>query len=589
MGALDRVFRGRRAAFQLRPLAAIVAGLWKNGEQGVRYDASDLSTMCQDAAGVLPVYMPGQGQVDPPVGLLLDKRLGLVRGPEMLANGDFAAGPTSWTVSNADATHVAAFSGGTLRYQSDTTSPVLLLSQELPGGGQIKAGSWYEVTVVVSSWVSGGLKTDNLAGASTSGLVLASGPGTYRAVGLATTTATTFSFVRNSANVDITVDSISLRELKGNHAYQTTTTSRPTLSARYNLLNNTVWAGAVAGSPGTAPTGWAFGFNTGSIDNVVAMQDGFGIRFSVAGTRIILTQPLTAAANVTYSHTVEILETTPITAINFLAVTSPPDGVVFTYYFNGVQIASTTQITASGRLEMRMASGAGGAYYVRIGVGCSGPTTGTATLARPDVRPTNDGIGLPPYQRVVNASTYDTVGFPLYLRFDGVDDWMQTASIDFTGTPSLIFAAAARKLSDAARGTLFELSSSYSNPGSFAMEAPGITLNSFMVAHTGATTYKTLYRQLAAPVSAVVVAESNLATGYLKLSGDSAGYSRSSDTITDVGGGTYANAPLFIGRRAGSSQPAAMRLYGVFIRSGVSSPAQVSAVKKMLNQKARIY
>ena len=72
MGALERVFRGRRGG-QERPIAAIVAGLWKNGEQGVWYDPSDLSTMYQDAAGTTPCYLPGQGQVDPPVGRILDK------------------------------------------------------------------------------------------------------------------------------------------------------------------------------------------------------------------------------------------------------------------------------------------------------------------------------------------------------------------------------------------------------------------------------------------------------------------------------------------------------------------------------------
>ena len=37
------------------------------------YDPQDLTTLFQDAAGTLPVYRPGTGQVDPPVGLMLDK------------------------------------------------------------------------------------------------------------------------------------------------------------------------------------------------------------------------------------------------------------------------------------------------------------------------------------------------------------------------------------------------------------------------------------------------------------------------------------------------------------------------------------
>ena len=37
------------------------------------YDPQDLTTMYQDAQGTLPMYRPGTGLVDPPVGLMLDK------------------------------------------------------------------------------------------------------------------------------------------------------------------------------------------------------------------------------------------------------------------------------------------------------------------------------------------------------------------------------------------------------------------------------------------------------------------------------------------------------------------------------------
>ena len=40
---------------------------------GIWYDPQDLTTLYQDAQGTLPVYMPGTGQVDPPVGLMMDK------------------------------------------------------------------------------------------------------------------------------------------------------------------------------------------------------------------------------------------------------------------------------------------------------------------------------------------------------------------------------------------------------------------------------------------------------------------------------------------------------------------------------------
>jgi hypothetical protein len=47
-----------------------------------------------------------------------------------------------------------------------------------------------------------------------------------------------------------------------------------------------------------------------------------------------------------------------------------------------------------------------------------------------DLRVANESNALPPYQRVVTATDYDTTGFPAYLRFD--NDALVTNSIDFS-------------------------------------------------------------------------------------------------------------------------------------------------------------
>jgi hypothetical protein len=119
---------------------------------------------------------------------------------EKLNNGDFAGGSTSWAVSGEDATHIATFSGGTLRYQSDTTSPILNIQQ----GGAMTFGRRYRAIVVCSSYTSGSIKEG-------SGAVLCAGPGTTTIDFTATTS--NFQIQRNSTNVDLTIDSISLKEL----------------------------------------------------------------------------------------------------------------------------------------------------------------------------------------------------------------------------------------------------------------------------------------------------------------------------------------------------------------------------------------
>ena len=192
----------------------IIQSLFTNNEQGFFYDPNDLTTMFQDAAGTVPVT--GEGQ---PVGLMLDKSKGLVLGSERAVNGDFSNGSANWNVSGADATHIVTFADGKVRYQSDTISPVLALNQ----GGAVVTGKWYEVTINCSSYVSGSLKIDAGNGAQ----VVVSGLGTFKTKILASTNA--LVLVRNSPNVDLTIDSISVKELPGNHAYQSTSSMRPLL------------------------------------------------------------------------------------------------------------------------------------------------------------------------------------------------------------------------------------------------------------------------------------------------------------------------------------------------------------------------
>lgn len=574
MGALDRVFRSRRPS-QERPLAAIIARLWSNGEQGVWYDPSDLRTMYQDAAGTTPVYMPGQGQIDPPVGLLLDKRLGLTRGPEL------------WVDARVqffgEASRVAP---GVYRVY---TSAGAYTAVQISG---LIAGEWYELSLNVDliTTLGNGLACDVTTPVVSFNSV---GPKKY----LLRTNTDVIAIKRN-ANVltDIQISSVSVRRIPGNHAFQSTTTSRPTLSARYNLLTSSenlasTWA-VFNGSVSSVVGYWKFTENASanlhSFLQTLSQPKAASYRASFVGKpagRSVVRFVLNAYSG----NFAEVRFNLATGAV--VGVFAGEGGVVESYSIVPVEDGAY-RCTIVGKPS---AAATGTVFDVSLGMmdGTTASYTGDGVsgilVNYFDCRSANDGVGLPPYQRVINANTYDTMGFPLYLKFDGVDDWLRTSDIDFSGVTALFVAAAARKLSDAARGTLCELSSSYSNPGSFALEAPGITLNSFMFAHAGATTYKTLYRQLPAPVSAVVVGVSDLPSGYVRLSAKSPGYAQMSDVTTDVGGGSYATASLFIGRRAGSSQPFNGRLYSLLIRGAATTDATIAKVEGYLNQKAKVF
>lgn len=125
-------------------------------------------------------------------------------GPESLVNGDFNAGAASWTVSGADATHIATFTGTALRYQSDTTTPSLFVSQM----GVVTLGKLYRLVVVCSSWTSGTL--DGRVGNTPMPTI--NGVGTFTA-DLVCAGNTNVVLTRFTANVDMVIDSISVKEL----------------------------------------------------------------------------------------------------------------------------------------------------------------------------------------------------------------------------------------------------------------------------------------------------------------------------------------------------------------------------------------
>lgn len=128
---------------------------------------------------------------------------GLVLGPELLVNGDFSNGGTGWSVNNADATHIVTFAGGTMRFQSGTTSPQLNVQQ----ANVLTVTKTYQVVVEIAAFTSGALKMDM----AVSSVVVGTAPGTYT-YRLAAANAN-FNLTRSTANVDIAVDRVSVREI----------------------------------------------------------------------------------------------------------------------------------------------------------------------------------------------------------------------------------------------------------------------------------------------------------------------------------------------------------------------------------------
>jgi len=204
--------------------------LFAAGEQGIWLDPSDFSTLFQDSAGTTPVTAVGQ-----PVGLALDKRLGLARGSELSTN-DFSSNLDGWYVGANITSAVASGGEAVVTFAGSMTSTA---GNWFGLSGSYTAGDFYEV-VFDARYISGPagnlqcgagfVNNLNISSATNAGVKTR-----YRtfAYGSASSPYATIEFGGPTGSV-WAIDNVSVKKLPGNHAYQTTSASRPTLQQDSN-------------------------------------------------------------------------------------------------------------------------------------------------------------------------------------------------------------------------------------------------------------------------------------------------------------------------------------------------------------------
>lgn len=554
------------------------ANLFANSEQGAWYDPSDMSTLYQDAAGTTPVTA-----VEQPVGLMLDKSKGLVLGPELVVNGTFDSGTTGWT--GLAATLTQSSSGVTI---TNTTTNGYA-RQYIP----TTVGKRYRINVFAVDRSASAQFTvvaydDINAEIATTGQFSTIG---VKHLFFTAKAASTRIHLLNfgAAGQTVTFDNISVRELPGNHAFQTTATSRPVLSARVNLLTKTeqfddaawvkvgatVVANAIA-APDEATT----------VDTIIE---------SSAFEQHEVLQSFTPVANVTYKaksfvksagrryaylglyqgaeRCVVLFDLQDGAVVGGLSVEGSNTGWELEPYADGFLISVEISFTTSSTV-----------FFV------AGPSN-TATPALVNGRPRYTGDGTSgiyiwgaslvpanqadlPYQRVNIATDYDSdpAKFPRYLRCDGIDDGMVTGTIT-PGTDKAQVFAGVRKLSDAVGGTFIELGlNAVSTNGSFGFYAPSAVRPDYgFVSRGTALANASAIFGFAAPIT-------NTITGLGDISGDRATLridgAQAAQSTADQGTGNYLAYPLYLFRRGGTSLPFNGNFYGGIIRFGDNLPIE---------------
>jgi len=532
--------------------------MFTSNDIGIALDLSDFSTLYQDAAGTVLVTAAGQ-----PVGLCLEKSKGLVLGSELNSTGSsgWSAG-AEWSISG-DAANLNAVGTYTNLDKVMTASAVV--------------GRFYEIKVKVLS-LSGQLRCI-FSGNGTPFLINSAGD--YKFYIYA---AASYGLLRFQAGGGVTaalsLSSISVKEIAGNHAYQANSACRPLLgrhpiTGARNLItyseNTSTWSRTNAGT-GIVPT-----ITQGILDPLggttalsVSLDKGTGTTVTDQAT---VGLPVTTTAGKAYTSTVWLKTSdgsTKTVLLDFNGV-SPDSGT------SGLKtITGTWQ-----KFEIKLASASDTSRGICLRLRGAYGTSNSASLHvwHPQQE---EGLSATNYQKTNSLLDITEAGIPYayYLKFDGIDDFLVTNSINFTNTDKVTVIAAVRKLSTI-DGVICELSASVSaNNGSFYLASPAGQSNPNQVIFVNKGTAFTSANNpnLPPPMSLVVTCKGSISsdTTYMKTNNTVA------SSASDLGTGNYGNYPLYIGRRGGTTIPFNGHLYDLMIVSRLATDTEITAIERAL-------
>tara|TARA_R110000822_G_scaffold85695_3_gene200331 strand:- start:251 stop:1036 length:786 start_codon:yes stop_codon:yes gene_type:complete len=170
-----------------------------------------------------------------------------------------------------------------------------------------------------------------------------------------------------------------------------------------------------------------------------------------------------------------------------------------------------------------------------------------------------------------------------YLEFDGANDCLATSAIDFTGGDQMsVFAGAAKTAST--NQVVAELSSSISsNNGSFRLFGSSTI---WRYTSKGTNLVNGSASDYGIPSTSVLSATSDISADQLTFNVDG---DQEANPTSDQGTGNYGNYALNIGSRDnGASLPLTGNIYGLVVRSTVSSAAEIAATEAYMATKSGV-
>lgn len=620
------------------------ASLFTNGEQGWVYDPSNFATLFQDSAGTTPVTA-----VEQPVGLQLDLSQNGVGANGAarynLLNYSQEFDNASWTNTGSTVTPNATVApDGTLtadalfetagvgihRITQNAVAPIntnCKVSVSLKPNGRTWAivvlggggnGYYFDLSNLIVGNETGG------TGTVSNPLILLESNGWVRVSfnfissdsrGIEVFTSTgngQFSFagdptkgiyiwgadirLTSQAALNPTYQPIAASwtaSIPGNHRFQATSANRPVVSARVNLLTKT---------EDISDAAWTkLGATVSSTDTIVATA-AFGAVYetvSKIGSAIQYTLTVEFAAGTVSAARLTLAESTISTAgvgCDFTLTGAGVAGTPAAYGIGGWVAGSATIVSVGDgwyRCTLTATSSTTGNISGVAGHTGSAIVGNTVKARKTDLRVTNQGVGLPVYQRVNTSTDYDSTGFPVYLKANGSNQSMATNSINFTATNKMTVWQGVRKLNDASGAILVELSANIaSNNGSFYISAPENSTNyGFRVRGlTGPGGYDP--STFTAPITNVVAVSFDTTAATTptavipRLNGV---VNQTGLANVPPGGGNFGNYPAYFYARAGTSVYFTGNDYASIARGAASTTTQITDGETWVNSKTKAY
>ena len=364
-------------------------------------------TLYQDSNGVTPCTAAGD-----PVGLILDQSRGGLGAKTQytLTNGSFDSALTGWGASNATT-------------DTSTSGQVSVTSTSGAAYGFIQATGANVITTAASNWYEIVVDCELISGTGFIGAYTTSGVYTFftdtgrktRKIIVQGSNVEARAGVTNSIGTSIIVYDIKVYQVPGNHAYQTTSASRPTLaripsSGRRNLLTRTEELSNAAWSQTNTSNG-------SFVNGVATVTDAEGYTYGTQSGTFSTTTDHAVSFDVTCNQTVSNVPLRVGGTVSVSTVANLTAGQTARVTLTGYRpFAGSIQIG----LDARDAVVAGG----------SNSTGYTVTFNRVQLE---TGSTATNYQKVVATTdvTESGVGDLWHLVFDGSDDSLVTNSVDF--------------------------------------------------------------------------------------------------------------------------------------------------------------